>query len=63
MPRLPDFGPLVWNIAFATSLRSGGDVGRAWAEADEAWTRLRERVNDPVKAPGRPQPKVKRRKK
>ena len=63
MSKLPDFGPLVWNLAFAASLRSSGDVGAAWAEADEAWTRLRERQAAPAKAPGRPHPNVKRRKK
>lgn len=64
MSRLPDFGPLVWGIAFAVA-QERLDVGQAWAVADEAWTRYRERVNGPAKDPGRPMPKgvVKGRKK
>lgn len=63
MPALPDFGQLVWGLAFALALRASSDVGHAWASADEAWQRHRDRMNHPSKAPGRPAPKVKRRKK
>ncbi len=56
---------LVWNIAFLTDLRdSGGDVGRAWAVADEAWQRYRERVFGGKRPTGmaKPAPKVLKRK-
>jgi hypothetical protein len=63
----PDFGPFVWSLAFAVDFRdSGGDVGRAWAVGDEAWTRYRERAfGGQKKVPGRPAPRtdIKRRKK
>lgn len=63
MPQLPDFGPLAWNLAFEMARARGATVGEAWAEADEAWTRLKEGSGRPVKEPGRPHPNVKRRKK
>ncbi len=65
MPKLPDFGPLLWCLSFVAVHQRSRDVGAAWATADEVWTRYRERVNNPAKAPGRPAPKtaVKRRKK
>ena len=64
MPKPPDFGDFVWGLAFLVAFERF-DVGQAWAYADEAWTRYRERVGAPQKQPGRPHTKgvVKRGKK